>query len=375
MKNPTSRQIAVQALTEIEAGSRANVVLAALLEDEGRALSQRDKAFVTELVQGTTRMRRSVDHLFKRFVTRDLDRDVLSALRLGTYQLFHLRTPPHAAVNDTVEAAPRRASGLVNAVLRKIVDVEPLWPDEATQFSYPDWIWDLFVNTWGTEGRAPLISMNTPERPEPRPDGYIQGQASRWVSEAVDEASPNGGTLIDLCAAPGGKTTAMGPAWSKVCANEINPTRARSLEKIVNNYRPGVQVLVSDGTSSPFATGCADAVLVDAPCSGLGALGRRSDARWQISEKAINRLSGIQDGLLEEGLRLLGPQGVLTYSVCTVTREETSEVAESFLNRHKEIVRLDLRGEHWRYHYGGGLVLPHDFGTDGMAIFQWKREK
>ena len=82
-----------------------------------------------------------------------------------------------------------------------------------------------------------------------------------------------------------------------------------------------------------------------------------------------------KDGLLEEGLRLLGPQGVLTYSVCTVTREETSEVAESFLNRHREIVRLDLRGEHWRYHYGGGLVLPHDFGTDGMAIFQWKREK
>ena len=123
MKGPTSRQVAVHALTEIDGGSRANVVLAALLEDQGKGLSQRDRAFVTELVQGTTRMRRALDHLFKPFVSRNLDRDVSAALRLGAYQLFYLQTPPHAAVNDTVEAAPRRARGLVNAVLRKVVDV------------------------------------------------------------------------------------------------------------------------------------------------------------------------------------------------------------------------------------------------------------
>ncbi|HAX04999.1 MAG TPA: hypothetical protein DCX77_04920 [Acidimicrobiaceae bacterium] len=375
MKGPTSRQVAVHALTEIDGGSRANVVLAALLEDQGKGLSQRDRAFVTELVQGTTRMRRALDHLFKPFVSRNLDRDVSAALRLGAYQLFYLQTPPHAAVNDTVEAAPRRARGLVNAVLRKVVDADPQWPDEATQFSYPDWIWDLFVKTWGADGRASLISMNTPERPAPRPDGYIQGQASRWVSEAVDEASPKGGTLVDLCAAPGGKTTAMGSAWDKLWANELDPARARSLEKVIRSYRPGAQVVVSDGTRSPFTDGCADAVLVDAPCSGLGALGRRSDARWQISEKAIDRLVGIQDALLEEALRMLRPQGILTYSVCTVTRAETCDVAESFRNRHEEIISLGLSGEHWRQHHGGGLVLPHDFGTDGMAIFQWKRQR
>ena len=374
MKSLTSRQVAVQALTEIETGARANVVLAGFLEGEGRSLSQRDRAFVTELVQGTTRMRRALDHLVKQFVTRSLDRDVLAALRMGTYQLVYLGTPPHAAVNDTVEAAPRRARGLVNAVLRKVVDIDPQWPDEATQFSYPDWIWELFASTWGEEGRAALIAMNTPERPTPRPDGYIQGQASRWVSEAVDEASPYGGVLVDLCAAPGGKTTAIGPAWSKVWANEIDPGRARSLKKIINDYRPGVQVVVSDGTRSSFNDACADAVLVDAPCSGLGALGRRSDARWQISEKAIRRLADTQDALLEEALRLLGPEGVLTYSVCTVTQAETSDVVTAFMNRHPNITLLDLQGDHWRQHHGGGLVLPQDFGTDGMAIFQWKRK-
>ncbi|MBA50644.1 MAG: hypothetical protein CL456_00790 [Acidimicrobiaceae bacterium] len=374
MKSPTSRQLALQALTEIHAGSRANVVLAAFLGDQGRGLSERDRAFVTELVQGTTRMRRAVDHLLQPFISRKLDPDVLATLRLGAYQLHYLRTPAHAAVNDTVAVAPRRASGLVNAVLRKVADVHPEWPNEATQFSYPDWIWNLFLETWGPEGRAALISMNTPERPLPRSDGYIQGQASRWVSEAVDDASPNGGTIVDLCAAPGGKATACGAAWSEIWANEIDPTRARALREVAENYRPEIQVVVSDGTNTRFDDRFADAVLVDAPCSGLGALGRRSDARWQISKEAISRLTGTQNALLEEALRILKPHGVLTYSVCTITQEETCDVAHAFHERHQELRNLDIQGRHWRQYCDGGLVLPHDYKTDGMAIFQWQRE-
>ena len=374
MRSPTSRQVAVQALTEIHAGSRANVVLAAFLADQGRGLSERDRAFVTELVQGTTRMRRAVDHLLQPFISRKLDPDVLAALRMGAYQLHYLRTPAHAAVNDTVAVAPRRASGLVNAVLRKVADVDPEWPNEATQFSYPDWIWNLFLETWGPEGRAALIAMNTPERPQPRSDGDIQGQASRWVSEAVDDASPNGGTIVDLCAAPGGKATACGAAWSEIWANEIDPARARVLREVAEDFRPEIQVVVSDGTNTRFDNRFADAVLVDAPCSGLGALGRRSDARWHISKEAISRLTGTQNALLEEALRVLQPHGVLTYSVCTITQEETCDVAQTFRERHQELRSLEIRGRHWRQYCDGGLVLPHDYQTDGMAIFQWQRE-
>ena len=374
MRSPTSRQVALQALTEIHAGSRANVVLAAFLGDQGRGLSERDRAFVTELVQGTTRMRRAVDHLLQPFISRKLDPDVLAALRMGAYQLHYLRTPAHAAVNDTVAVTPRRASGLVNAVLRKVADVDPQWPNEATQFSYPDWIWNLFLETWGPEGRAALIAMNTPERPQPRSDGYIQGQASRWVSEAVDDASPNGGTIVDLCAAPGGKATACGAAWSEIWANEIDPARARVLREVAEDYRPDIQVVVSDGTNTHFDNRFADAVLVDAPCSGLGALGRRSDARWHISKEAITRLASTQNALLEEALRILQPHGVLTYSVCTITQEETCDVAQAFHERHQELRSLDIQGRHWRQYCDGGLVLPHDYQTDGMAIFQWQRE-
>ena len=153
---------------------------------------------MTELVQGTTRMRRAIDHVLEPFLQRKLDSDVRAALRMGTHQLLNLGTPPHAAVNDTVAVTPRRASGLVNAVLRKVSTVDPQWPNEATRHSYPDWIWDLFIDTWGQDGKASLIAMNTPERPTPRPDGYIQGQASRWVSDEVDAASPGGGCIVDL---------------------------------------------------------------------------------------------------------------------------------------------------------------------------------
>ena len=108
------------------------------------------------------------------------------------------------------------------------------------------------------------------------------------------------------------------------------------LREVVQKYRPATQVVVSDGSESPFRNDCADAVLVDAPCSGLGALGRRSDARWQISEQAIKRLVGIQATLLDEAFRLLRPGGVLTYSVCTVTPEETVQVPLEFDVRHEK---------------------------------------
>ncbi len=374
MKKLTSRQVAVQALIEIEEGARANDILASSLASTGEGLSARDRGFVTELVQGTTRMRRAIDHVLQPFLRRKLDPDVRAALRMGTHQLIHLGTPPHAAVNDTVAATAKRATGLVNAVLRKVSSVHPEWPNEATRYSYPDWIWDLFVNTWGQDGRASLIAMNSPERPSPRPDGYIQGRASRWVIDEVDNASPEGGSIVDLCAAPGGKTTALGAQWTSPVANEIDRSRAENLLGVVSRFRPGTAVVISDGTSAPFRDGSLDAVLVDAPCSGLGALGRRSDARWLISEAAINRLVSTQTALLDEAFRMLRPGGVLSYSVCTVTREETIEVSEGFGASPRELLNLALEGSHWRPLSQGGVVLPHDFGTDGMAMFQWKRQ-
>ena len=119
----TSRKLAIEILAEAGDELRVNPLLASHLTTTGSSLSERDRAFVTELVQGATRMRRAVDHVLQPHLRRKLDSDVRAALRIGAYQATFLGTPAHAVVNDTVEAAPRRSKSLVNAVLRRVVEL------------------------------------------------------------------------------------------------------------------------------------------------------------------------------------------------------------------------------------------------------------
>ena len=183
----TARSVALDALHRIEHdGGYANLVLAAALADT--ALDTRDRALVTELVYGTTRMRRACDWLVDRFLLDDLEPRVRSALRMGAYQIAYLRIPPHAAVSATVDVVPKRARGLANAVLRRVVD-NPVddtaapevggWPDLATRLSYPDWIVDRLVDQLGPEvAEAALRAMNEPAKVHERADGYVQDLAS-----------------------------------------------------------------------------------------------------------------------------------------------------------------------------------------------------
>ncbi|MGH9163924.1 MAG: transcription antitermination factor NusB, partial [Acidimicrobiales bacterium] len=209
---PTSaRRVAAEALVRIDAGGAyANLVLPPMLEASG--LAERDRAFATELVYGTTRMRRACDFLVDRFVDRTLQTEVRTALRLGAYQLAFLQTPPHAAVSATVAEAPERARGLVNAILRKVAtDAHPHWPDDATRLSYPDWVVDRLVRDLGrTAALAALAQMNEAATVSVRPDGYVQDPASQAVADHM--AVGAGDRVADLCAAPGGKATALAGA-------------------------------------------------------------------------------------------------------------------------------------------------------------------
>lgn len=363
----STRQLALGALVAIDEGQRA---AAALGDVSMTDLAERDRGFITELVNGTTRMRRACDEVAAPFLKRRLDPDVQAAVRMGVHQLVHLRTPPHAAVHDTVEAAPKRARGLVNAVLRRVSEVaDPQWSSPAAQHSYPDWLWDLAVSQWGDDGAEALVAMNTPERPQPRPDGFVQGRASRWVTEALDRSAPDGGLLLDLCAAPGGKTTGVGSQWTTVVGCELDAVRVDGLRSIVGRYRESASVVRADGVSPPFRPGSADAVLLDAPCSGLGALGRRSDARWSLDSGAVGRLVPLQRQLVEAAYSLVRPGGVMAYSVCTFTHQETTGVIDGFLSRSPEAMVEPVIGDHWRVHGRGALVWPQDHDTDAMALF------
>jgi 16S rRNA (cytosine967-C5)-methyltransferase len=351
----------------------ANVVVPKLLGDSD--LERRDRAFVTELVYGSTRRRRALDHLAEPFLASDPPDVARAALRIGAYQLLELGTPRHAAVSATVGATPRRYRGLVNAVLRRIADriesgIE--WPDEATRLSYPDWIVDRLRRDLGpVDAATALEAMNHAATTHRRADGYIQDSSSQLVVDSLPPVGV-GDLVVDLCAAPGGKATDLAARGAWVIAVELHPGRARRV--VENRRRLGIEhlpVVVADGTMAPFRSARADLVLVDAPCSGLGALRRRPDARWRVTEADVNRLVDLQVGLVDAAADLVAPGGTLAYGVCTLTAAETIGVVDRLSLDGFEAVPA---GEPWRPLGSGGLLLP-DERSDGMALFCWRRSR
>jgi 16S rRNA (cytosine967-C5)-methyltransferase len=363
-----ARGLALDVLQRIGEGARANAALAEALD--GTALEPRDRAFATELVYGTTRMARACDYLVEPFVLRRLDPATRSALRLGAYQLHFLRTPAHAAVSATVQIAPRRSRGLVNAILRRVADTPPSWPDTATRLSYPDWIIERLVADLGeADGLAALDAMNAAPTLSERPDGYAQDRASQWVASSVGASA--GERVADLCAAPGGKSTAMASTGAHVLASDIDPDRVALLAAGVQRTSArSVAVVVADGRTPPWPPASFDRVLVDAPCSGLGVLHRRPDARWRRLPADVARLTTLQCQLLGAAVDLLRPGGTLVYSVCTLTAEETLGVDTWLTSAHPELVVIDPPGPPWRRHGRGALLLPQTAGTDGMFVLR-----
>ena len=366
----SARALALDALDRIDRdGAYANLLLPELLGRSG--LEPRDRHFVTELVYGTTRMRRACDFIVDRFLTRELDLRVRNALRLGAYQLHVLGMPPHAAVGETVEVAPKPARGLVNAVLRRVAEHPVVWPDEATRMSYPDWVVDQLTADLGAEpARLALEIMNVAPPVTERADGYVQDLASQWVADAVG-AQP-GERVADVCAAPGGKATLLAATGAFVVAGDIRKTRVGLISA---NARPDhpIAVLAADAGRPPFRPASLDRLLVDAPCSGLGALRRRPDARWRIDAGSPERLGAVQRRLVDAAVPLLRRGGTLVYAVCTLTGAETSGVDDHLATQHPELAPLDALPAPWQPLGRGALLLPQAAGTDGMYLLRLRR--
>lgn len=363
-----ARKVALDALRRIESdGAYANLVAAAELDGSG--LSDMDRRFVTELVQGTTRMRRSCDAQIDRFVLDPPDAATRTLLRLGTYQLVHAGVAPHAAVSETVALAPKRVRGFVNAVLRKVAAAEPAWPSDAARLSQPDWIVERLIAELGHDDAiAAMERMNEPPPVTERADGYVQDLSSQWVAAAVEAGA--GERVLDLAAAPGGKATALAATGAQVVAADSRASRARLLATNAARLGSPLAVVVADGRTPPWRPDGFDAVLLDAPCTGLGALRRRADARWRITPEAVGELAGLQRELLAASAPLVRPGGRLVYSVCTLTAAESIDhpVPEGFEVDDRE----PPEGE-WRRYGHGWRVLPHDADTDGMVLLRYRR--
>lgn len=369
----TARSLALEALNRIDEGAFANMVLPPLLE--GSPLDRRDRAFTTELVYGSTRMRRACDFLIDRLVDRPLDADVRNVLRLGAYQVAFLRTPAHASVSATVDLAPARARGFVNAVLRRMVrEPAPPWPDPPTRLSYPDWVVRrLAADLGGPVAEAALEQMNVSPPVTERLDGYIQDEASQQVAAYVGAAA--GERVADVCAAPGGKATAMASGGSAlVVAGDHSAARSAVVASNVERLGlPNVAVVVADAARPPLRPGSLDRVLVDAPCTGLGVLRRRPDARWRVQPGDVARLADLQRGLLAGAAELVRPGGTLVYSVCTLTLEETEGIDRWLATAHPEFEALPPPGPPWEPLGRGARLLPQATGTDGMFVVGLRR--
>jgi 16S rRNA (cytosine967-C5)-methyltransferase len=426
----TSRLVALDALVRIEDGAFAHVVVPAMLAQSD--LSDRDRAFATELVYGSVRAQRRLDDLLARVVKRPLrrlDPPVRAALRLGAYQLLH-DTPPHAAVASTVDAVGARsprARGFVNANLRALTRLPQPFPapaDDAVALSYPDWLVGLLRDELGADtARAALVAMNEPAavtlRPDPRQvtaaaladelraagievttgalvlDALVVrgiGDPARLPAVREGRATPQdqgsqavvavlapapGERVADLAAAPGGKASAIAERVGEggaVAAVDVDAGRVRMIDVVRHRVGlPHLFPLVGDGLRPPLREGDFDRVLLDAPCTGIGVLRRRPDARWRLEPAAVAELAGLQRDLLAAAAPLVRPGGTLVYSVCTLTRAETVGVDEWARAALPGFVARPSPGAPWIPHGRGALLLPQAAGTDGMFVLALQR--
>jgi 16S rRNA (cytosine967-C5)-methyltransferase len=421
------RRLAVDALVRVESGAFTHLAVPAMLDRSG--LAARDRAFVTGLVAGTVRMQRALDHQLQAVADRDLgalEPRVRAALRLGAYQLLS-GVPAHAAVGETVAAVPERARGYVNGVLRALARAGPDWPwpegDDivalGVRTSHPDWIVALLVEQFGRDDAlatlglanepppvtlrarrrrtttaalvAELAAAGVAARPHPLADTAVvcgpsgapgalaavregratpQDAASQAVVAVLDPRP--GERVADLAAAPGGKATGAAERMGDdgtVVAVDLHPGRARTVARAAARLGlDRVLAVAADGRHPPLRAGAFDRVLLDAPCSGLGVLRRRPDARWRVQPGDVARLAALQRDLLAAAATLVRPGGVLAYSVCTLTAEETVEI-DRWAAAALPGWQIGARpGPPWRPHGRGALVLPPDAGTDGMFV-------
>ncbi len=314
---PSARQIAFDVLLRTANGAFAGD----LLDAASRGLDSREAGLASEIVFGCLRRQTELDFLIDHFAGKParLDLEVRVAMRMGVYQIRHLdKIPAHAAVSESVDlvkrAKKRSASGYVNAVLRKVNRDLVRFPNRAVRLSCPEWL----LAKWDAESRnAEGIAEAFQQPPEKFFVGERQQDIGAQSIVPLLELEP-GNTFLDLCAAPGNKTLQAIEAGVHAVACDIHFHRIRQV--------PVTDRVQLDGTTAlPFSRKF-DRILVDAPCSGTGTLGRNPEIRWRIQPSDLTELHEKQTRLLRNALEVLSPGGILVYSTCSLEREENEDV-------------------------------------------------
>ncbi len=447
MTKTNGRALALKILYQInEEGAYANLALDKALFS-CQDLDPRDRGLITEIVYGSVKNRGRLDYILNQFASvkvKKMDHWTRNILRMALYQILFLdKVPNSAAVDEAVKLAKKYGHGdkFVNAVLRNYLRGQDkiVWPDKAKEpvqylavtYSFPLWMAERFIQQYGLEkaeqlcewfnrpaplwirtntlkisrkelkakleqsGLTVLESIYTQEgleilspvnlhQLEAFQQGLftVQDESSMLVALAAEPMA--GQNVLDVCSAPGGKTTHMAQLMKNsglICACDIHKHR---LDLIKENCKrlgiTNVKLFKQDGTQlterwqEPF-----DVVLCDVPCSGLGVLGRRPDARWAKESEDIEGLCAIQRQILQEAAKLVAPGGTLIYSTCTITPEENQQMVQQFMAQHPEFYLDETLPDCWLNVEKGGegyvQFLPFEDETDGFFIARMMRRE
>ncbi|MEZ0482574.1 16S rRNA (cytosine(967)-C(5))-methyltransferase RsmB [Planococcus sp. SSTMD024] len=416
----------------------SNLLLNSTMDSYG--ISAKNKGLLTEITYGTLQHQMTLDYYLEPYIKGKLDPWVRTLLRLSLYQIVYLdRIPFHAVINEAVEIAKRRGHGgiasVVNGILRSVQrsgvrsfnEIADPIEKISIETSHPAWMIKRWSEQFGMQkaremalenNKAPLqtVRVNTVQA---TPDEVIEmleseglsAEPSKIIPECLvvtggqpvrtqafekgfitiqDESSmlpayalqvEPGMMVLDMCAAPGGKTTHIAEklkGHGTVLAMDLHAHKVKLIEETAKRLgHQTIETTVGDGreSSGRFGEEKFDRILVDAPCSGLGVIKRKPDIKYTKTPDDFGRLQTIQLALLDEAAKLLKPGGVLVYSTCTVDTEENRGTAEKFMNTHPQMEQIpaELPAAFKSKGQGFVQVFPQDFGSDGFFIASFRK--
>jgi 16S rRNA (cytosine967-C5)-methyltransferase len=368
----------LRALTLLRRIERESAYASLLLANDG--------GFVRTLVLGVLRWRSRLDFVIDYFAKGEIEPEIRDILRLGAVQLLFMRVAPHAAVSETVQLAPLRARGFVNAILRRMTKNVPEPPDVATRTAHPQWLIDRWTKNYGADRAAKIAAANQelsfPDvmSDSPPPGGTasefvpgmwrLTGSSADVEGDALDEgsaviaeiAAAAGDDVLDVAAAPGGKSLVMRRRGARVVSNDVSLSRLRPL------IGRSDAIIVSDGRRPPFARKF-KVVLLDAPCSATGTIRKNPELKWRLREGDLASFASLQRELLSAALELASE--TVLYSTCSLEPEENDAVVDAVLRTRNDFVRGDVAAlvnpnvAEWVEN--GVLRLTPEAGTDGFT--------